>query len=135
MPANEPDYAKLNVWSGELKMENEFLEKSRSVLRPGSPVTEKYQFIESCKIDSVKYAYPGEKNVPVACRVLVRFLRLETSRSVGDGAPEGGAGGVVVVEIFTDSDETYGYRRVHAELGRRRDSGPVSSSAGPSVMA
>ncbi len=24
-----------------------------------------------------------------------------------------------VVEIFTDSDETYGYRRVHAELGRR----------------
>ena len=25
----------------------------------------------------------------------------------------------LVVEIFTDSDETYGYRRVHAELGRR----------------
>jgi len=25
----------------------------------------------------------------------------------------------MVVEIFKDSDETYGYRRVHAELGRR----------------
>src|SRR5689334_24569474 len=25
----------------------------------------------------------------------------------------------LVVEIFTDSDETYGYGRVHAELGRR----------------
>ena len=25
----------------------------------------------------------------------------------------------LVLEIFTDSDETYGYRRVHAELGRR----------------
>ena len=34
----------------------------------------------------------------------------------------------LVVEIFTDSDETYGYRRVHAELGRRR------ISAGPELV-
>jgi len=31
----------------------------------------------------------------------------------------------VIVEIFDDSDETYGYRRVHAELGRQRvEAGP-----------
>ena len=35
----------------ELKMENEFLKKAAAYFAPGSPVTEKYQFIESCKID------------------------------------------------------------------------------------
>ncbi|WP_410479376.1 IS3 family transposase [Pseudonocardia sp. H11422] len=37
---------------------------------------------------------------------------------VRNGVNEGGCISLVV-EIFADSDETYGYRRVHAELGRR----------------
>ena len=45
----------------ELKMENEFLKKAAAYFARESPVTEKYQFIESCKIDSVKYAYPVKK--------------------------------------------------------------------------
>jgi hypothetical protein len=39
-------------------MENEFLKKSRSVLRPGSPVAEKYEFIDSCRTVDARYAYP-----------------------------------------------------------------------------
>ena len=36
-----------------------------------------------------------------------------------------------IVKIFDDSDETYGYRRVHAELHRRGiPAGPFGSSSG-----
>src|SRR5665647_2378227 len=40
----------------EVRMENEFLKKS--VLRPGSPVSEKYEFIETMLISFQKYIYP-----------------------------------------------------------------------------
>jgi putative transposase len=42
-------------------MENEFLKKGGSVLRPGSPVAEKYEFIDSCRTCDAKYAYPVKK--------------------------------------------------------------------------
>ena len=54
----------------------------------------------------------------VAYRIPIRIFRLETPRNVGDARRRAELT-ALVVEIFTDSDETYGYRRVHAELGRR----------------
>jgi putative transposase len=91
---------------------------SRSVLRPGSPVTEKYEFIESCKLDSVKYAYPVRK--------MCQWLDVSASGFFDWKCRDKSATTRrreeltrLVVQIFKDSDETYGYRRVHAELGRR----------------
>jgi transposase InsO family protein len=55
----------------------------------------------------------------MACRFLVRFLQLETSRNVGDGAPEGGADGVGGGDLHR-LRRYLRLRRVHAELGRRR---------------
>jgi putative transposase len=67
----------------------------------------------------VKYAYPV-KNM---CRWLVvsasGFFDWKR-REVSATARRREELTALVVEIFTDSDETYGYRRVHAELGRRR---------------
>ena len=66
----------------------------------------------------MKYAYPVKK----MCRWLTvspsgffDWKRREMSTTVRRRAELT----ALVVEIFTDSDETYGYRRVHAELGRR----------------
>ena len=67
----------------------------------------------------MKYAYPV-KNM---CRWLVvsasGFFDWKR-REVSATARRREELTALVVEIFTDSDETYGYRRVHAELGRRR---------------
>ena len=91
---------------------------ARGVLRPGSPVIEKYEFIESCKLDSVKYAYPVKK--------MCRWLEVSPSgffdwkrRPQSPTAARRADLTAHIVKIFDDSDETYGYRRVHAELRRR----------------
>ena len=54
----------------------------------------------------------------MAYGIPIRIFRLETPRNVGDARRRAELT-ALVVEIFADSDETYGYRRVHAELGRR----------------
>jgi len=66
----------------------------------------------------VKYAYPVKK--------MCRWLTVSPSgffdwkrREMSTTARRRAELTALVVEIFTDSDETYGYRRVHAELGRR----------------
>jgi len=66
----------------------------------------------------VKYAYPVKK--------MCRWLYVSASgffdwkrREMSATALRREKLTTSVVEIFTDSDETYGYRRVHAELGRR----------------
>jgi transposase InsO family protein len=76
-------------------------------------VSEKYEFI-----DGLKYAYP-----------IVRMCAwLDVSKSgfydwrdrpTSATAERRAALAVTITEIFTASDETYGYRRVHAELGRQ----------------
>ena len=67
----------------------------------------------------MKYAYPVKN--------MCRWLAVSASgffdwkrREVSATARRREELTALVVEIFTDSDETYGYRRVHAELGRRR---------------
>ena len=66
----------------------------------------------------MKYAYPVKK--------MCRWLTVSPSgffdwkrREMSTTARRRAELTALVVEIFTDSDETYGYRRVHAELGRR----------------
>jgi transposase InsO family protein len=80
-------------------------------------VTEKYEFIESLRIDCGKYAYP----VAFMCE------RLEVSKSgfyEWRSRPESATAErrehlkLLIRKAFDDSDETYGYRRVHAQLVR-----------------
>ena len=66
----------------------------------------------------MKYAYPVKK--------MCQWLDVSASGFFDWKRREKSATGrrrevltALVVEIFKDSDETYGYRRVHAELGRR----------------
>src|SRR5680860_242119 len=86
---------------------------TRGVLRPASPVSEKYEFT-----DGLRYAYP-----------IVRMCAwLEVSKSgfydwrdrpASATAERRVALTALIKKIFDDSDETYGYRRVHAQLGRQ----------------
>jgi len=76
-------------------------------------VSEKYEFI-----DGLRYAYP------TVC--MCSWLEVSKSgfyewrgRPTSATAERRAALTVRIVEIFNDSDETYGYRRVHAELGRQ----------------
>ena len=65
----------------------------------------------------MKYAYPVKKMcqwLTVSPSGFFAWKRREMSATARRRAELT----ALVVEIFTDSDETYGYRRVHAELGR-----------------
>ena len=92
-------------------------EKSRSVLRPGSPVAEKYEFIDSCRASDAKYAYPVKK--------MCTWLSVSASgffdwrqRSDSATARRRERLCALIREAFESSDETYGYRRIHAQLAR-----------------
>lgn len=97
------------------------------VLCSKSTVTDKYEFIESHKVNEKKYAYP----------VTFMCARLEVSKSgfyEWRSRPESSVAErraqlkLLVRKAFDDSDETYGYRRVHAQLGR------WGVSAGPELV-
>jgi putative transposase len=87
------------------------------VLRPGSSVISRYEFIESQRLDEAKYAYPVE----FMCH------RLGVSKSgfyewwdrpASATADRRDHVCALIRKSFDDSDGTYGYRRVHAELVR-----------------
>src|ERR1039457_1220163 len=94
-------------------------EKSRSILRPRPSVTEKFEFIDA---EYAVYQESGGKHVPS----IVKMCRwMEVSRSgfyEWRKAPESatvkrrGILALYITKSFGDSDETYGYRRVHADL-------------------
>jgi putative transposase len=76
-------------------------------------VSEKYEFI-----DGLKYAFPIVQ--------MCQWLEVSKSgfyewrdRPASATAERRAALTALIIEIFDDSDQTYGYRRVHAELGRR----------------
>ena len=103
----------------ELKMENEFLKKSRSILRPRPSVTDKFEFIDA---EYAAYQESGEQKVP---SIVKMCGWMEVSRSgfyEWRNAPESatvkrrGMLALVVQKSFDDSDGTYGYGRVHADL-------------------
>jgi len=89
----------------------------RSVLREGSPVASKYEFIDEMRLDTVEYAY----SVEFMCD------RLDVSKSGyynWRGRPESATAQrreelkLLIKKAFEDSDSTYGYRRIHAQLRR-----------------
>ena len=87
------------------------------VLRPAPAVSEKYEFMHSLATGDGSYEYP----------VVFMCARLRVSRSgfyewrdrVISATARRRADITSLVELsFAESDETYGYRRVHAELAR-----------------
>jgi putative transposase len=89
----------------------------RGVLREGSPVASKYEFIDEMRLDTVEYAY----SVEFMCD------RLDVSKSGyynWRGRPESATAQrreelkLLIKKAFEDSDSTYGYRRIHAQLRR-----------------
>ncbi|WP_329375172.1 IS3 family transposase [Streptomyces sp. NBC_01483] len=96
----------------ELRMKTEFLGKSGGLLRPGIPVTEKCEFID------------GEAgNFPV--QQMCTWAEVSTSgfyhwrsRPLSATAKRRAELRAVILQVFSDSQETYGYRRVHAVLQR-----------------
>lgn len=87
------------------------------VLRPAPAVSEKYEFMESLVTGDGSYEFP----------VVFMCARLRVSRSgfyewrdraMSATARRRADIGRLVELSFAGSDETYGYRRVHAELAR-----------------
>ncbi|WP_433394005.1 IS3 family transposase [Micromonospora sp. KLBMP9576] len=103
----------------ELRMENEFLKKSSRVLRQGSSVSDTFEFIDA------EYATAKTVRLPEAPSIVLMCLWLHVSRSgfyEWRGRPESatvrrrGSLKRSVTMSFEESDGTYGYRRVHADL-------------------
>ncbi|MFD5514379.1 IS3 family transposase, partial [Streptomyces sp. NPDC127051] len=101
----------------ELEMENAFLKKAAGVLREGSPVASKYEFIETMRLDTAECAH----SVEFMCE------RLDVSRSgyyEWRDRPDSATAQrreelkLLIKKAFSMSDSTYGYRRVHAQLAR-----------------
>lgn len=87
-------------------------EKSGGLLRPGVPVSTKYGFIRS-----------EEGNYPV--RSMCRWAKVSRSGYYAWRDRPGSATAkrrqdltVIIARFFADSDQTYGYRRIRAELAR-----------------
>jgi putative transposase len=87
------------------------------VLRPAPAVSEKYEFMQSLVTGDGSYEFP----------VVFMCVRLRVSRSgfyewrdraLSATARRRADIGRLVALSFAESDETYGYRRVHAELVR-----------------
>ncbi|MFF2806595.1 IS3 family transposase [Streptomyces sp. NPDC058000] len=101
----------------ELEMENSFLKKCAGVLREGSPVASKYEFIETMRLDTAEYAFP----VGFMCEQLgVSRSGYYDWRTRPDSATAQRREELKlrIQKAFEDSDGTYGYRRVHAQLLR-----------------
>ncbi|HMH39523.1 MAG TPA: IS3 family transposase [Streptosporangiaceae bacterium] len=103
----------------ELKMELEFMKKAAGILRPRPSVTEKFEFIDA---EYAAYQASDDEYVPSIVKMCVW---MEVSRSgfyEWRNAPESatvkrrGILALYVQKSFGDSDDTYGYRRVHADL-------------------
>ncbi|MFI5979233.1 IS3 family transposase [Streptomyces sp. NPDC051452] len=97
----------------ELRMKTEFLGKSGGLLRSGVSVNEKYEFI-----DGEKDRFPVKK-MCAWMQVSKSGFYDWRSRPLSVTAERREELKVVIREVFENSDETYGYRRVHAALARR----------------
>ncbi|MHA5055150.1 IS3 family transposase [Streptomyces sp. SD15] len=96
----------------ELRMKTEFLGKSGGLLRPGIPVTEKYEFI-----DGEAGNFPVQQMCTWAGVSTSGFYHWR-SRPLSATAKRRAELRAVILQVFSDSQETYGYRRVHAALQR-----------------
>jgi putative transposase len=89
----------------------------RGVLREGSPVASKYEFIDEMRLDTVEYVYSVE--------YMCSHLGVSKSGYYNwRGRPESATAQRreklkrLIKKAFEDSDSTYGYRRIHAQLHR-----------------
>ncbi|WP_405590097.1 IS3 family transposase [Streptomyces sp. NBC_01190] len=89
----------------------------RGVLREGSPVASRYEFIETMRLDITEYAH----SVGFMCK------RLDVSKSgyyEWRNRPDSATAQrreelkLLIKKAFDMSDSTYGYRRVHAQIAR-----------------
>ncbi|MET8411766.1 IS3 family transposase [Streptomyces sp. NPDC005195] len=86
--------------------------KSGGLLRPGIPVTEKYEFI-----DGEAGNFPVQQMCTWAGVSTSGFYHWR-SRPLSATAKRRAELRAVILQVFSDSHETYGYRRVHAALQR-----------------
>ncbi|MET7727411.1 IS3 family transposase, partial [Streptomyces mirabilis] len=89
----------------------------RGVLREGSPVAGKYEFIETMRLDTAECAY----SVEFMCeRLGVSKSGYYEWRNRPDSATAQRREELkqLIKKAFDMSDSTYGYRRVHAQLAR-----------------
>ncbi|MET8311182.1 IS3 family transposase [Micromonospora sp. NPDC005173] len=105
----------------ELRQEKEFLGKSRRLLRQRVSVEAKYELIDAQKHNLDQH----EKAVYTVVN-MCRWLGVSSSgyyewrsRPLSATAQRREYLKTLIVSVFADSDETYGHRRVHAELARR----------------
>ncbi|MBK6503298.1 MAG: IS3 family transposase [Candidatus Microthrix sp.] len=114
-PAERIQFRELQAENRELRMKNEFLGKSGVLLCPGVSVISKYEFID------------GEKaNYPVTKMCLWAGVSKSgyydwRKRPLSATAERREELAVDVRKVFDASDGTYGHRRVHAELGRKKN--------------
>jgi len=81
-------------------------------------VTDVYEFIDSCRDANAKYAYPVKKMCLCSAVSSSGFFAW-ASRPQSATAARRTHLATLVVAIFDVSDQTYGYRRVHAQLARQ----------------
>ncbi|MEU3464600.1 IS3 family transposase [Streptomyces sp. NPDC006733] len=106
----------------ELRLKTEFLGKSGGLLRPGIPVTEKYEFI-----DGEAGTYPV-RSMCIWAGVSTSGFYHWRSRPVSATAERRAGLKSIIRQVFHDSHETYGHRRVHAMLQR------MNVQAGPELV-
>jgi transposase-like protein len=112
----------------ELRMENEFLKKGRGVLRPGSSVSDTFEFIDA------EYAASAQNDNREAPSIVRMCAWTGVSRSgyyEWRKRPESATARrrdelkQLIEHFFDPSDGTYGYRRIHAGLAEHGvDCGP-----------
>jgi transposase InsO family protein len=89
----------------------------RSVLREGSPVVSKYEFIETMRLDTAEYVFSVEfmcERLDVSKSGYYDWRKRPTSAT----AERQQKLKLFIKKAFEVSDSTYGYRRVHAQLAR-----------------
>jgi transposase InsO family protein len=99
----------------------------RGVLREGSPVASKYEFIETMRLDTAEYVFSVEfmcERLGVSKSGYYDWRRRPDSTT----ARRREELMLLVNKAFEMSDGTYGYRRVHAQLAR------WGHSAGPELV-
>ncbi|MFE7519602.1 IS3 family transposase [Streptomyces halstedii] len=96
----------------ELRMKTEFLGKIGGLLRPGIPVTEKYEFIDG-EADN----FPVQQMCTWAGVSTSGFYHWR-SRPLSATEKRRAELRAVILQVFSDSQETCSYRRVHAMLQR-----------------
>ena len=77
-----------------------------------------YKFIDSCRTSTAKYAYPAKK-MCAWLRVAASGFFDRRKRPASATAERRASLAVLVAAVFQACDETYGYRRIHAQLARR----------------